>query len=543
MKVYTPVVLLMILSLSSCLDDGKEGPSQLEYEHLEEERDDLKQDLEEAYLELDDYDLKFENFEELEAKAQSADEKASELEELKKKKEEVEEEMRKLREEYEAYQKKYEAKVRTEGVGEEFATLMVGGRTLNTVVINSISETGVRVRHADGFATLDSQTAPRELKERFFLRSEEEIVERAAELAAFLNPPVEGDASDEDDKPVSAYHQKRETRAAEDKAIAGLEQKVGPAMVSITGVRLQGSGFFVQDGITTYLYTAASLFDNNPHLKIVDRSGKEWKSFGEIEVSKGNNLARLAVTEPVDNALRLRSRALEPGSLVAVLAIADDGQQLIQEESKMRTVEEDRYQISTNALAKITGGPIVTINAEVSALVTYQSFPRKSVWESEPPAVHSRARRIALRLDVDHQWHSVSLGRFVGAREVIKKFDQASQLIYAVARLKVTPDGLNLSERLHGSASIQEILVENRQSNLAKQVMTLHQTLGAGGTRLSERDINRKLRSLYETTAGGANQTLPEESFSSYHWNEVQVSRKFREKAGQELQRALTIVK
>ncbi|GHC58472.1 hypothetical protein [Roseibacillus persicicus] len=537
-----PLTIAASLSLSSCLEEDS-GPSQEDYDYLQDEHDSLKEELEKVYLELDDFDAKMEEFKAVEEKAKSADEKAKELKELQKVKEETEEEMRKLREEFEAYQKKYEAKVRKAGEGEEFATLEVGGRTLSSVVISSVSETAVKVRHADGFATLDSATAPNEWKERFFLRSEQEVEERARELAAFLNPPEEVEAVEgEPEKKVSSYQQRRQEREQQEEALKSLGGKVEKAIVSINGSSAQGSGFFAQDGITTYLYTSGHLLDSNGDLKITDLSGKEWKSFGELEVAEGTNIVRLAVTDPVENLLELRPSGDGLGSktLVAAFGLQAGANGASKDDARLRGPRDGRYDVS-GALKESVGGPLVTAEEEVIGLVTQDAAPRKDIWRED--ARHSRVIQYVARLDVPLTWKKIPLGQFLTATESLQRFDQVTKLIAAMGALEPSPEGLNLDVRVGGGATVRTIFEDNKDLNVVMQVMKVEKDMAGSKMKISERDLNRRFRSFYETVMRGAeNQALSEGDFSSYHQNEVAISLEARKAAVDSLRKAHSAV-
>ena len=550
MKFLAPTTLFSVLLFSSCLEDGGGKPSKLDYEYVQEERDALHKNLQEAHEDLDEYDLKFEKFEELEAKAKSADEKTKELEELQKEKEKVEKQMRELREEFNAYQKKYEAGVREKSIGEEFATVALKDRTLNAVVIRAMSETEVKVRHADGFATLNSEVVPPEWKECFFLRSEEEVAERAATLAALLTPPVkvveEPDKRKRRERPATVYQQRRNARLAEMEALKELDGQVAPAMVSVSGSKAQGSGFFVQVGISTYLYTAASLLDDNPGLKVVDGSGREWKDFGSLEVTKGLNLARMEVTAPVEHPLRLRLREeeMEEGMLSGVFTMDEGGEKVIKREMKLGKIDATNYGVSTRVTQGVAGGALVTTKGEVIGLVSFKTPIRKTVWQDLTMDKSKRASRSAIRLDAEYKWNKIALGRFLGARQVMVKFDQVSKLGYAIGSLRATDDGLNLNENIEGGVSIEEILKSHSKLGITRQTMSFHQALLSAGTKSSQRDKNRKLRSLYETAFNDlSKQKLSAEHFSSYHQESLKVSLEFRKKTLDKLQQALSAVK
>ena len=155
-----------------------------------------------------------------------------------------------------------------------------------------------------------------------------------------------------------------------------------------------------------------------------------------------------------------------------------------------------------------------------------------------------RASRSAIRLDAEYKWNKIALGRFLGARQVMVKFDQVSKLGYAIGSLRATDDGLNLNKNIERGVSIEEILKSHSKLGITRQTMSFHQALLSAGTKSSQRDKNRKLRSLYETAFNDlSKQNLSAEHYSSYHQESLKVSLEFRKKTLDKLQQALSAVK
>lgn len=545
MKVISRIAILAAFSLSSCLEESSEGPTQEDFDFAMEDKELAEEKLEKAYQELDEYDLRFEKFDELEKKADSADQMKKELDDLKSSKEKVEEEMRKLRQEYEDYQKKYEAKVRKAGVGEEFASLEVGEQTLSQVVISSVTEQVVQVRHADGFASLNSVTAPTAWKERFFLRSEEEIAQRAAELAAFLNPPVVSDEEEsQPERPVSDYRKRKLAREQDKAAMEALVSKVGTAIVSVSGQNSQGSGFFVQDGITTYLYTTASLLSNNPGFQVRDVDGGEWSKFAHLEIAEGHDLVRLALSEPVEDLLKFHSAVgeIEGGQAVAILTLAQGEIEVAKRETKLRTLEEETITLSTSSLKNSVGGAITNSQGEVLAIVIQtRKSGGQDEWGGSSQVVFSQA---AARLDREYDWSKTTLERFFSAEAHFTKFNHMSRLIHAFGALRAGNKGVELNQRVGGNLTIKDIFEENKDLNIVKRVTRFHETLSNRNSTMSQSDIDRKLRSFFNSALLGAGkQTLKKSDFSSYHQADVDAALAFREDGLRALRHALESVK
>ncbi len=537
-----------LFCLSGCLEEDG-GATAEELEYLDEEVRVLKENLEKAHVELDEYDLKFEDFEKLEKEAEMAEKMGKELEEIRQEKEEVEQQMKDLRQEYEDYQKKYEAKVRGEAKGEKYATLKLTDRTLTEVVISEVTERTVKIRHANGFATLNSATAPTDWKKRFFLRSEEEIEERAILAANYLNATqeegaLEGTEESKPSRPLSNYAQRKLEREKEEEAMKVLSGEVEKAIVLITGDGGEGTGFFAQDGITTYLYSAAHVFDQNRDLKIIDGSGKEWKQFGEFEVAVGIDLVRLAVAEPVDNALTIRSisEASEVGTIVASFGNAGSGGAIAREEGKIRGVGANSYEISGQVLQGNSGGPVLNSKGEVLAVVTRLLEAREDIWIQEKRT--SRVRRFGCRVDTNIKWKEVSLGAFIAAQDQIAQFDKVTRLLLALSALTPTTSGLRLDSTIEGKQTIMQILKESSDTKVVKEVLEFKSEIERKNTRISERDMRKKFTSFYSSSFNSAKkQNLRVSSFSPYHEGEVKVSIQYRQNAMKQMSDAIAALR
>lgn len=533
-------VIVFALSLSGCLEEDK-GPTQDEFDVIVDEKAVLSEDLEKAYRELDDYDLKFEEFQALEEKAAAAEAAKDLLEKEQEAKEALEEELRKVREEFDAYQKKYEAKVRRDGVGEEMARLEVAGRVLKEVVISSISETELKVRHADGFATLTSATAPEALKGRFFLRSEDEIVARADTLAALLTPAAE--VSTEPVRPgrePSEYQLQREERTRQFEAVQALGVEIAAALLTIEAGEASGSGFFAQDGITTYVYTTAdSLLASSP-LRIIDAKGAAWTQFGDLQSAKGSDMVRIVVTEPVDDVLAIRKPSQEKllaGVTVAAFGKPSRKQEFSKGVSTLRKVTPGFYECSITALKGAVGGPLVDGNSEVVGIVTLPPTETVGIWGAKSSRSR-RARYQVCRLDTPIEWESpVPLTSFMAAMQGLQDFDRVTRLLVAVAALEATEEGFELEARVGNHQSIKEVLNENQQLNIVSQIFRMSEEMKKRKMKVSERDSNRKLRSLFQTVGNSAaKQLLPLESLPPYFRHRGEVSLKARKEASAALE-------
>lgn len=538
-------VVLPLFGLVSCLEEESAGPTQEDYEYLQEDVRVLKEDLEKAYLELDENDAKLEALTELEKKAEAAEERAQQIEELQKEKEEAEEQIRNLRKEFDDYQKKYEAKVRSEAEGQEFASLDLGDRTLKGVVISSVTETAIKIRHADGFATLNSKTAPPEWAERFFLRSEDEIAEQAAQLAAFLAPPQDEELVEEKPtRPPSVYQQRRLEREAEEEALKSFGPKYATAIVAISGQNAKGTGFFAQEGITTYLYTSAKLLDKNPGVAITDVNGKEWKQFGELEVSTKHDMVRMAVTEPVELAFELHpiGSEVEVGTTIAAFSLIKGSTLPRQTESRLRSVQDDLYDFSSSDLVSFVGGPMLNSEGKVVALLTRPQVVRRDIFDDVGKS-YERVRPIACRLDLEQKWEKTTLNRFLATGKILTAYDQGSLYLHALSQISPSSSGVNLNSRVRNGQSIEQVLAASKESQALEQLKRVHKDLSSG-RKISQRDINKKFRLIFQAAVNNAqSEALDEKHFSAYHQGEVRVSQQFRDKAFSELKQKLESVR
>ena len=541
MKPFLLAATLSLFCLPSCLEDKVDTISMEEYEYLEEDIKEVKDELKDAHQELDAFDDKLADYEQLEKKAGTVDAMQQQLQEAEEAKKETEEQMRKLREEYEDYQKKYEAKVRTEAIGEAVASIVVGGRTLEGVEISSVTETEIKVSHTGGFATLNHETAPADWKERFFLRSEEEVEQRAAALASFLNPdPIEEVVTTGRPKrKPSVYQLKREELERQKEALTGLAERTQSAIVFISGKEEEGNGFFVQDGIATYLYTSPDVLDGNTELKITDASGKEWQSFGKLEVAVGRNLVRLEVTEEVEHILKIGDGSgLESGESLSSLKMERNASPK-RETGRLREVSKESFEISTNVLAVSLGGPVMTAEGGSLALVTKERPTRMSVWKTKNLV---REKRVAVRIDGEIEWQSTPLSSFIATATQVENFDEGTRLLLAFASLSPNAQGVQMGNV--GRVSVGDVFEQHKGVSAVRQMLAYNEELSGKKSRISEKDVNRRFRSFFQSVAASAaKQKLDVNRFSTYHQALAKESLKYRAEANEEMKKSLERLK
>ena len=255
-------------------------------------------------------------------------------------------------------------------------------------------------------------------------------------------------------------------------------------------------------------------------------------------------MARLAVTEPVDNFLKTRDSndEIEAGSPIAVFTLEKGSREVSMLETKLRAVRDETYDVSASALQTSIGGAVVSSKGEALSLVSQLRVARKDGWDD---GSSTRKPKLAgVRLDISHDWSKTTLGDFLFAEAKLAKFDQTTRLLYAFGSLSPDNNGISLDKRVGGKLTVKDILKENGNLNIVTQVMKLHESLANSGTKTSQSDMNRKFRSIYETMLIGVrDQTLNPSDFSPYHQAQAEVSLSFREGALSSLRQAVASIK
>ncbi|MEM9080520.1 MAG: hypothetical protein AAGC74_07515 [Verrucomicrobiota bacterium] len=520
--------------LSGCFEDEE---ANRRVKELELEVEDLYESLDKRRGELRQYEAVAEENLRLLQELEGAKEKVEQSEQLEEERLRLEEMLRELRKEFDAYQEKYEAQVREKAVGEEYELVEVGGRGLRGVLITSVSESEVKVRHSNGFATLKADVAPKSWKERFFLktREESEAVHAAREswLASLSSPYARDEEEGGSVQRAPSAHQKaKNARREQEKflASAGKELKRGLVIIETEGEL--GCGFFARDGITTYLYTAAEVFDRGDSLKIRGFDGKEWSRFGKLETIRGLNLARLEVFESVENALDLQpgggGEAEVQGSGL-VLGITLEGD-FFERKIVFRSAHETRFPISNAFLPPVLGGVLVNASGRVVAVVSRSHSGQRDLWKEEEGI--GKVRSIALRLNRTLNWEESTLGLFLSARQRLKSFDARTRFIRALSEIQFHQDGLNIERRVAGDYTVQQILVMNQSIPLAVDLLNFHYELTSSNARMSRRDLSRRFLGRFETVARKMNEDLPRKAdYPAFFQEDVEHSLEWREKA------------
>ncbi|MDP0489627.1 MAG: trypsin-like peptidase domain-containing protein [Verrucomicrobiota bacterium JB023] len=529
------------LLLSSCVED-KESKARIV--ELEDELIYTEEKLADAQDELD-------NFSEIESELEATRTKVEALEELEKAKQELEEaksgleeELKKVKEDFDAYQKKYEAKVRREAEGEAIASITVAGKELKNVVLRHVGESEVKLSHESGFATISAENAPSDWKERFFLRTPEESAAREAAFLADLNREQEA-GSEEEAEPtrrLSDYQKRRLEQEAQREAMEKVNEIVEPAVVLIKGDSGTGTGFFAREGITTYLYTAAHVLDRNTGLVIEDVTGRQWKDFGDLEVAEGLDLVRIPVTVEVANVLEIRSpeeEDLVSGEFVAAFGNADGAGVITKNEGRVRGVGPETLEVTSGVVRGDSGGPVVLSDGTVVALITHLLEGRDDVWAETTPS--ARVRRFACRLDRKIQWKKASLGSFITAQTKIDSYDRVTRLMFALASLRPTTKGLLVDSRVgSGGDTVMDILEDNQEKRVVRELLEMNNSLQARKTNMSERDLRKDFRSYYESLYHSAQkQRLEVRDVSPYHEAEVKASFEWRADALEAMKEAI----
>ncbi|BCU79295.1 trypsin-like peptidase domain-containing protein [Luteolibacter sp. LG18] len=400
------------------------------------------------------------------------------------------------------------ASVREKAIGETIASLdCPGGRSYQNVVIRSINDTSVNIRHDSGTATLHVGSAPDAWVKRFGLVPEEVPAAPAAAApdtavaSATPAPATPAATPTPVTDPFSGFAQP--STASVPAEIANVANRVMPAVVIIKGDKSEGSGFFAREGDNVYLYTAAHVLSGNTKLEVRTSDGKVHNKFGTFELAEKGDLARLAMADVVPASVPL----LGNGSCVigdSVFAIGNSGGGgvLTVLPGSVKALGPGEVELDAAVIQGNSGGPVFTADGKALGVVTHLLAARKDIWAAETP--FSEVRRFAARLDANIRWRRMPIGTFLAEPRQIDEINRCTRLLFALSYLTPTTRGMRTDRQLPGGANALAILQECQDMAAVKDLLDMNNRLAANSLKQSDSDLLKKYAGYYGSILAGA---------------------------------------
>lgn len=454
----------------------------------------------------------------------------SQLKELKETFEAEKEAAEKLQKEFAEYKRRYTAQVREKVIGSKMAQFKTAsGKVYRNVQIVEVQDEIIRLKHAGGFASLGLNDLSRDWVSKYQMGVK--VQPEPVVVAVTLSPVME-------EKGEIAKEPKVAEEGAMQQSLSVSINLAQKAVVIIEGDRSVGTGFFVKDGVKTYLYTAAHVLSGNKRLEMKTNDGRVYKKFGRVEVAEKVDLLRMEVMENVEAALAM----IKPNGILIdahILALGNSGggAVLSASDGKVLGVGSESFEISNEIIQGNSGGPILSADGKtVLGLVTHAIAKRDDVWAKNTR--FNKVRRFAARLDKPFNFQPTTLSAFLNEAETIQRMDRVTRLIFALSMLKPTRSGLKLTRQINASYTALQIFEENKGMRAVKDLLALNGEYGRSRIRFSEIELKKQYAKYYENILKASQRQLSSfggSGMSAYHNDMAKESLKWRRIANQAL--------
>lgn len=314
---------------------------------------------------------------------------------------------------------------------------------------------------------------------------------------------------------------------------AGLDPAKQQAVVLITGDVTKGTGFIVGIGEKRYLYTAAHVLSGNQRLTISGADGRKFTKFGPLEVAEGADLVRLEILDAGDAPfLTLAEPTDQIASGTAIVALGNSGGAgvISTEKGTILGQSAESLEVSAAVIQGNSGGPVLDASdGSVLGMVTHLSAQREDLWSEGTR--FGEVRRFACRLNREWKWQAVPIMTFLGEAKRIADFDRLTRVGLAVASLSPTPEGLRVDSQLPGGQDAIAVLSAAQDLPFVAEIIKMNTELSARRMRSSEADLNRRFRSMIDTTAGAVKRSgdgFDPEKFTWFHRQQALASAEWR---------------
>ncbi|MDP3851326.1 MAG: hypothetical protein Q8Q59_12535 [Luteolibacter sp.] len=154
--------------------------------------------------------------------------------------------------------------------GDEIAELKTkSGRVYQSVVVREVLPTGLRIKHADGTGTIPSAQLPQYANAFASVQLPETVLPQPTALAKEADPMTAWKPTSVDDVMDCALLVKIIEKVDKEENVSGGG----------------GSGFLVNHGKYTYIYSNVHNFDGTLKFEIIDRHGTRYTDFVSVEVA------------------------------------------------------------------------------------------------------------------------------------------------------------------------------------------------------------------------------------------------------------------
>ena len=250
--------------------------------------------------------------------------------------------------------------------------------------------------------------------------AESVLVERASDGAEFTIPLSRLVASDQD------Y-----LRAWKPEPIQPLNSPVDGVVIIRTSSGM-GSGFFVNVGNRTYVYTNQHVIGDMDKLEVIDSRG-EAVEVGSLEVSNSQDLARFQVKRRSGFVLQ---DTITPSEKTIVLGNSLGAGVVTTATATVKGIGPDEVEVDADFVPGNSGGPIVNQSKEVIGVATYIKRGEDQPDWVKKETRYAKARRFALRPSRVDDWKAINREDYAAqVRKLELKWQQYNQAYWTFIAL------------------------------------------------------------------------------------------------------------
>ncbi|MEM9235561.1 MAG: S1C family serine protease [Verrucomicrobiota bacterium] len=308
-----------------------------------------------------------------------------------------------------------------------------------------------------------------------------------------------------------------------------------------------GTGFIINEGEVTRLYTAAHVLCGNKRLTVKNADGRKFTKFGTFEVAEKSDLARIELKEDFESGIE---RA-EPGSAkvkTKLLAIGNSGGAgvLTVLNGEAKSLGPDSIEVTNGVIQGNSGGPVFSgESGKLLGVVTHATAGRDDIWAKDTD--FDEVRRFATRLDRKIKWQQMPIGRFLKEDARLEDFNRNTRILYAISVLDPTKAGLRLDTRVgDGGPTILSIFEENEEVPIVAALFDMNTELASKRMRTSDNGLISRFGKFYRSALHELNRDAKEfnpKGFSGYNREAAKQSVKWRKDAVKDLESAAARLK
>jgi serine protease Do len=310
----------------------------------------------------------------------------------------------------------------------------------------------------------------------------------------------------------------------------------------ITGDGGTGTGFITKEANRTFLYTAAHVIAGNTRIGVKNANGREFKKFGFFEVAAESDLARLELLEEFEGGLQIaKANAIKVNEPVLAIGNSGGAGALTVLEGTAVSLGPDVVEVTNNVIQGNSGGPLFAgTTGHVVGVVTHLIAAREDLWAKNTD--FAKVRRFATRLDRDISWQKVPIGRFLAESRNIEEFNRNSRILFAIAVLNPTQDGLRLDTKVSKDGpTLLSIFDENKNFPAVAELIEMNSQLGDKRLRTSVPELKRRFTSYYQSSLvklnGNGDKFIPA-NFIGQNRKRAEQARQWRDEAVKEVKNA-----